>query len=91
MIVGREIKLYLGENKLYLVERKKIIFGEEKIVFGGEKIIFGEEKKLYFVEKKIRVVAGNFVICGCQPRHLPRHISLERDLPFIPTNIWNIT
>ena len=52
----------------------------EKIAQVGQK-----KKKLNYIWwKKIRVVGGNFVICACQPRHLPRHISFQRDLPFIP-------
>ena len=80
-------------KKLYLMD-KKVIFGREKIIYDGENTLYLVERELYLMEKKvifggekIRVVAGNFVICACQPRHLPRHISLEQDLPFIPTNI----
>ena len=82
--------IFGGGKKLYLMD-KKVIFGREKIIYDGENTLYLVERELYLMEKKvifgvekIRVVAGNFVICACQPRHLPRHISLERDLPFIP-------
>ena len=64
----REKSCIWWREKWYLVERQIVFYGEKKYIWWG----------------KIRVVAGNFVICACQPRHLPRHISLEQDLPFIP-------
>ena len=40
--------------------------------------------------RKNGVVSGNFVICSCQPSHLPRHISFRGDLSSISKLYFSI-
>ena len=40
--------------------------------------------------RKNGVVSGNFVICSCQPSHLPRHISFRVDLSSISKLYFSI-